>query len=239
MSERLRVLFAVELDRDRLEAYRDELLEREEPLYTEERFPQGTITVKHWPGEPHEWTSLTDVVDLMAPDVGAITRTELLYVDEGPPPSVSLAAGAPSRWRRWFRWLPFLAAVLAALSVSSPAEAASVSCVQLEPCVGTSSSDTITGTSIADAIRGRAGADTIRGRRGDDGIRGGGGADTIIAGRGHDFVRAGGGADVIDTSDGVFDLIDSCGDGIDTVIRDLVDFVAPDCELEPEPDPAP
>lgn len=222
MTERLRVLFAITLDRDRLLAHRDELLSRGEELYTEERFKAGTITVKQWPGEPEEWTSLSDLVDLMAPNVAAITSTELLEVAEGPARLTALEAVPPAGWRRFFKWLPLFIAIIVALIIASSSSAATI--------VGTSGDDTLDGTAIADVIKGRAGADLIRGHRGDDGLLGGRGPDRIVGGRGHDYIGAGGGDDVVDVLDGVFDLVDSCGDGYDVVVRDPIDFVALDCE---------
>jgi hypothetical protein len=76
---RLRVLLSVELDDELLVIFRDDCA-AEGPLYTEELGK----TVRHWPGAPHEWTSILDVRDLE--DAGVIVRTEVLEVTKAPPP---------------------------------------------------------------------------------------------------------------------------------------------------------
>jgi len=232
MTERLRVLFAVELDRDRLLEHRDELLSRGEVLYHEETFSAGTITVKDWPGEPHEWESLTDLVDLMAPGVDAITRTELLEVGEGPAPLVQLSGRKRSGWRRLVPWLPVFVAIVVALSFAGTGNAVTkIGTNGPDVLVGTPHADTLDGRGGSDVLKGRGGPDELLGKRGDDALLGGRGADFLNGGFGHDYLTAGRGADTIVTLDGDFDLIHSCGPGIDTVLKDALDFVADDCEV--------
>lgn len=68
---KLHATFSLELDEERLEEHRQELLDKGEALYDDE-------LGKLWPGTPDEWTTLTDVVDLV--DERAIIRTELVDV---------------------------------------------------------------------------------------------------------------------------------------------------------------
>lgn len=83
---RLIATFALEYDEERLEAFRQELVDAGEPLYVEEKLAANTepVVVKHWPGPWEEWDSFFDVVDLMDPRAGVIQRAELLEVTEGP-----------------------------------------------------------------------------------------------------------------------------------------------------------
>ena len=79
-------------------------------------------------------------------------------------------------------------------------------------------------------------------------VDGGEGADVIWGGRGEDVLTGGQGSDWIDgmdrgdrieVRDGVADEV-QCGTGIDTVIADVMDVVAADCELvERAPGPPP
>lgn len=223
--KRIRAEFSIELDDDRLEAYKLELIDKGEDLYVYD--PLVDREVRHWPGYPDEWDSITDVVDLMGEPALAILRTELVSVTEAP---AGLAVDGKRHRPRWLAWLPFGVAILAALAIASSGNAATI--------VGTDGDDVLVGTAIADVMKGLAGDDVIRGRRGDDGLLGGPGADRIIAGRGHDYIEAGRGDDFVDLVDGRFDLLDSCGDGADVVQRDELDFVALDCEdvtTEPAP----
>lgn len=218
MTERLRATFSIELDRDRLLEHRDELLSRGEELYTEQSLgPHDRITVKQWPGEPEEWLTLEDVIDLM--QVGAVLRTELVELDEAPPP-ITLASS--SSWRRRLKWLPFFGVLLAALAYASSGHSATM--------VGDGDANRIVGTSVSDVLKGKGGDDELLGRRGDDALIGGRGADFLNGARGHDYLVGGRGPDTIVTLDGKFDLIHSCGRGHDVVLKDELDFVATDCE---------
>jgi hypothetical protein len=67
---RLHVTLSLELDEKRLEGYREEL------------DAKGELDL--FPGQPKEWTSILDLIDLI--DHHAIVRTELLEVREGPAP---------------------------------------------------------------------------------------------------------------------------------------------------------
>lgn len=83
---RLLATFALEYDEERLEAFRQELVDAGEKLYVEEKLAANTepVTVKHWPGSWEEWDSFFDVSDLMDPRAGVIQRAELLEVRRGP-----------------------------------------------------------------------------------------------------------------------------------------------------------
>jgi hypothetical protein len=61
-------------------------------------------------------------------------------------------------------------------------------------------------------------------------LSGGSGNDTLTGGTGVDTVHGGSGADTIAVRDGKTDQVD-CGSEIDTVVADLQDTVAPDCEI--------
>jgi len=232
-TERLRVLFSIELDRERLEEYRDELVERGEVLYSEEKIgTTGTIELKHWPGTPEEWESLTDLVDLVDPKVGAIVRTELLEVGEGPAP-LELVKPKPKSWRRFLPWLPLFVAIVVALAFAGSGHAATIVGTNgPDTLVGTPHADTIDGRRGSDVLKGRAGNDELLGHRGDDGITAGRGADFVNGGFGHDYITTGRGPDTIITLDGQFDLIHSCGRGFDVVLRDDFDFMAGNCERD-------
>jgi hemolysin type calcium-binding protein len=219
MTERLRVLFAIELDRDRLLEHRDELLSRGEVLYHEETFSAGTITVKDWPGEPHEWESLTDLVDLMAPGVDAITRTELLEVGEGPAPAVQLSGRKRSGWRRLIPWLPLFVAIVVALSFASSSPAAVK--------IGTAADDYLVGTKGDDVLKGLGGNDELHAKAGNDLLVGGRGRDLLDGAGGRDQMQGGGGRDVLyawGSTSGIDTL--TCGPRVDWAYVGPLDIAA-------------
>ena len=72
-------------------------------------------------------------------------------------------------------------------------------------------------------------ADTLTGDDGSNDLAGGEGADVLVPGGGADSAAGGTGDDRIEARDGAADVI-ACGDGADTVIADLADDVAADCE---------
>ena len=88
--------------------------------------------------------------------------------------------------------------------------------------VGTSGNDRLIGTNRADTISGLGGKDVVRAGAGPDSVYAGPGRDTVDAGPGDDLVAI--------EYDGARDTA-RCGPGTDTVTADLVDSVAPDCEL--------
>jgi hypothetical protein len=102
---RLRVEFGIELDEERLAEYKGELLDKGEVLYVEEKLLPGSdpVTIKHWPGEPEEWESIHDVVDLMQTPALAIVRAELIRVEDAPKPSVRLDGSRRRWWEVWKR----------------------------------------------------------------------------------------------------------------------------------------
>ena len=87
---------------------------------------------------------------------------------------------------------------------------------------GTPRNDRLVGTLRNDSIRGIGGRDVLLGRSGADYLNGGSGPDTMAGGPGADLVLA--------AYDGSRDTV-ACGAGVDVVNADLVDAVAPDCEL--------
>jgi len=87
---------------------------------------------------------------------------------------------------------------------------------------GTGRSDRLVGTPRADALFGRGGPDRLTGLAGGDFLSGGAGRDRIDAGPGSDRISA--------EYDGARDSV-LCGAGLDVVNADLLDDVAPDCEL--------
>jgi hypothetical protein len=87
---------------------------------------------------------------------------------------------------------------------------------------GTDRSDRLVGTPRADFLLGRGGADRLTGLAGGDFLSGGPSRDHIDAGPGNDRISA----EYDGARDGVL-----CGRGLDVVNADLLDTVAPDCEL--------
>jgi len=78
-------------------------------------------------------------------------------------------------------------------------------------------------------ILGGSGPDTLRGGGGPNRLSGGAGADIIDGLSGTDTIEGGEGSDTIQAKDGATDVI-SCGDGNDTLTRDIQDIVVEDCE---------
>ena len=96
---------------------------------------------------------------------------------------------------------------------------------------GTAVARTIEGTNRGDRLVGTPRADVLLGRGGADRISGLGGADFLSGGAGRDRIDAGPGSDRISAEyDGARDGV-LCGRGPDLVNADLLDTVAPDCEL--------
>jgi RTX calcium-binding nonapeptide repeat (4 copies)/Divergent InlB B-repeat domain len=85
------------------------------------------------------------------------------------------------------------------------------------------------GSERRDVLEGGRGADRIYGYGGNDSIHGNAGADLLAGGAGHDLLAGGRGDDVIDAGDGGSDDV-YCGTGADTVLADVLDVVASDCE---------
>jgi RTX calcium-binding nonapeptide repeat (4 copies) len=86
---------------------------------------------------------------------------------------------------------------------------------------GTTAAATVRGTPSADRLLGTAREDTLSGFGGDDHLDGRGGGDRLLGGTGNDRLSA------------AFDLARDdvrCGPGIDVVVAELGDRVAPDCE---------
>ena len=86
------------------------------------------------------------------------------------------------------------------------------------------------GSAFGDTLEGRNGDDQLFGYTGVDTLRGEGGDDLLNGGAGRDSVFGAGGRDVIVARDGERDTID-CGAGNDAVDSDVIDIVAPNCEL--------
>src|SRR5439155_605630 len=95
---------------------------------------------------------------------------------------------------------------------------------------GTATARTIVGTAKGEPLVGTSRADSISGGAGNDRLLGGGGNDFLSGGPGHDVVAGGAGNDRIAAEYDVRDRV-ACGSGVDTVMADLVDVVAADCEL--------
>jgi len=96
---------------------------------------------------------------------------------------------------------------------------------------GTATAAQIVGTSANDRLLGTPRADTIFGLAGSDQLAGGAGTDFLHGGPGRDAIDAGPGADRIAVQyDGGRDTV-RCGSGADVVNADLLDTIAPDCEL--------
>ena len=108
-------------------------------------------------------------------------------------------------------------ALLTVLVIGVAASAASAATV-----VGTRGDDRLRGTPQSDSILGRDGSDRLFGLAGTDFLSGGADRDVVDAGRGADRVAV--------QYDGARDSV-RCGAGLDLVNADLVDSVAPDCEL--------
>ncbi|HSC90294.1 MAG TPA: hypothetical protein VLB86_01420 [Gaiellaceae bacterium] len=105
-------------------------------------------------------------------------------------------------------------AILVAAAAPAPAAAAILR--------GSDGADRLLGTAGRDAAYGRAGRDLVDGRRGPDFLHGGDDADLLLGGAGPDRIVA--------ALDGAPDQV-RCGPGRDLVAAELVDAVAPDCEL--------
>ena len=88
----------------------------------------------------------------------------------------------------------------------------------------------IGGTVDGDGVTGDEGSNTLRGGPGDDTVAGGGGDDILDGGTGADVLSGDAGDDIVLARDGETDRI-SCGDGVDSVVADPQDVVAPDCEV--------
>jgi Ca2+-binding RTX toxin-like protein len=86
------------------------------------------------------------------------------------------------------------------------------------------------GSVAGDSITGDGGSNTLRGGPGDDALAGGGGDDILDGGTGADVLSGDAGDDIVLARDGEADQI-SCGDGVDSVVADSQDVVAPDCEV--------
>lgn len=97
---RLRTTLSIELNEKRLDEYRDELLDRGEVLYSDDPYG-GDKDVRHWPGYPSEWTSLTDITDLI--EAKAIVRTEVLKVEAAPAPIALDSTPRRKWWQLWRR----------------------------------------------------------------------------------------------------------------------------------------
>ncbi len=102
--------------------------------------------------------------------------------------------------------------------------------------VGQGGNDTLRGNGGRDTLNGGSGADSLNGGPGNDVLTGGLGNDLLDGGGGADNLRGDAGRDTIKARDGVRDVI-SCGGGADTVIADLLDTVATDCETVRRPPP--
>jgi Ca2+-binding RTX toxin-like protein len=84
-------------------------------------------------------------------------------------------------------------------------------------------------------VAGGHGDDTLTGDDGDNRLSGNAGNDRLTGGRGHDELIGGAGDDSLDGRDwwhysgAVTDRI-SCGEGLDTVLHDSIDWLSPTCE---------
>jgi hypothetical protein len=90
--------------------------------------------------------------------------------------------------------------------------------------------ENIDGSPGDDTVTGDDGPNTLRGGPGDDAVAGGGGDDILDGGTGRDVLSSDAGDDIVLARDGETDRI-SCGDGVDSVVADAQDVVAPDCEV--------
>ncbi len=128
--------------------------------------------------------------------------------------------------------------------------------IDVEEVIGGDGNDTITGSSRANFLSGAGGADTLRGGRANDELIGGAGGDTLYGdqdedslegwigddtlygGAGADSLSGWSGADILRSNgDGAADQ-NYCGDEVDTLYRDPIDFAASDCENKPLDPPA-
>jgi hypothetical protein len=101
----------------------------------------------------------------------------------------------------------------------------------LAVAVSAASAATVVGTPGDDRLRGTPRGDTLDGRGGRDSLFGLGGADLLEGGPARDVIDGGPGNDrVVAQYDGARDTV-RCGAGADLVNADLLDTVAPDCEL--------
>ncbi len=94
--------------------------------------------------------------------------------------------------------------------------------------VGSAFAANIVGTAKNDTLRGTAKADRLLGQAGNDKLYGLGGADALSGGPGNDLLVGGPGSDKL-----------ACGPGRDTVLADVLDKPAADCETIkglPKPD---
>lgn len=90
--------------------------------------------------------------------------------------------------------------------------------------VGTPQRDIMSGLDGRDVIEGLGGYDSIDGGKSKDSLFGGPGKDRIVGGPGNDRIIAGKGDDRVRAFDGDRDAI-TCGDGVDTVLADQLDFI--------------
>src|SRR5215217_6728630 len=110
---------------------------------------------------------------------------------------------------------------------------------------GTKGDDNLIGKGANDILLSLAGEDTLLGGPGNDAVQGGLGSDNVLGGEGNDYMvdgefeppavkdilSAGEGNDVLNVANKPAgkDVV-SCGSGIDRVLADRADMVAPDCE---------
>jgi serralysin len=89
--------------------------------------------------------------------------------------------------------------------------------VTIENAIGGSGADTIIGNEVANVLTGNAGNDSLSGGLGDDTLDGGVGNDTLDGGVGKDRLAGGAGDDlyIVDSADDV--VLESAGEGNDTV----------------------
>ena len=99
----------------------------------------------------------------------------------------------------------------------------------VEGIAGGRGPDTLSGNASANQITGGDGADTILGLGGEDGLVGERGDDTLDGGEGTDSLEGEAGADRLRSRDSGPDEA-ACGAGADTVLADVLDALAADCE---------
>jgi Tol biopolymer transport system component len=83
--------------------------------------------------------------------------------------------------------------------------------------------------STVEQLAGGDAGDRLSGDDGANRLSGHGGNDIITGGLGRDILWGGAGDDSFEASDGQLDRM-SCGDGLDSVLRDPIDTLASDCE---------